>query len=263
MIDPLGGAPFVEALTDELEARALALMAEVERRGGAVKAIESGFVQREIHRSALAWQRAVERGERVVVGVNQFQNEEPPAAIQKPSAAARAEVLADLAEVRKTRDPAKVEGALRAVGEAARASRTNLMEPILVAVSSLRDAGRDLQHARDGLRALPAAGGALMEVPQALRGVTRGLHHVAIAVPSLAEARAVYETALGMRAHADRIRRRPRRSTCWCSSPARSASSWSSPPRPIRRSRTSSPSAVPASTTSPGASTIARRRSPR
>ncbi len=125
VIDPLGGAPFVEALTDELEARAQALMAEVERRGGAVKAIESGFVQREIHKSALAWQRAVERG--------------PP--IQPPSAAARAEVLADLADVRRTRDPARVEATLRAVGEAARASRTNLMEPILAAVSAYATLG--------------------------------------------------------------------------------------------------------------------------
>jgi methylmalonyl-CoA mutase N-terminal domain/subunit len=135
VIDPLGGAPFVEALTDEIEARALGLMAEVERRGGAVAAIESGFVQREIHKSALAWQRAVERGERIVVGVNKFQVEEAPARIQKPSAEARAEVLADLADVRRTRDPARVEGALRAVGEAARSPRTNLMEPILAAVS--------------------------------------------------------------------------------------------------------------------------------
>ena len=135
VIDPLGGAPFVEALTDEIEKRALALMAEVERRGGAVKAIESGFVQREIHKSAMAWQRSVESGERVVVGVNKFQVAEPPAKIQKASADARAEVLADLAEIRRTRDPAKVEGALRAVGEAARSSRRNLVEPILEAVS--------------------------------------------------------------------------------------------------------------------------------
>ncbi|MBK7641620.1 MAG: methylmalonyl-CoA mutase [Planctomycetes bacterium] len=135
VIDPLGGAPFVEALTDEIEARALELMAEVERRGGAVQAIESGFVQREIHKSAMAWQRAVESGERVVVGVNQFQVAEAPARIQKASADARAEVLADLAEIRRTRDPAKVEGALRAVGEAARAPRTNLVDPILAAVS--------------------------------------------------------------------------------------------------------------------------------
>jgi methylmalonyl-CoA mutase N-terminal domain/subunit len=141
VVDPLGGAPFVEALTDEIEARALELLAEVERRGGAVAAIESGFVQREIHKSALAWQRAVERGERVVVGVNKFQVAEPPPRIQKPSAEARAEVQADLAEVRRTRDPARVEGALRALGEAARASRTNLMEPILEAVSGYATLG--------------------------------------------------------------------------------------------------------------------------
>ena len=69
------------------------------------------------------------------MGVNKFQVAEPPAKIPKASADARAEVLADLAEIRRTRDPAKVEGALRAVGEAARSSRTDLVEPILEAVS--------------------------------------------------------------------------------------------------------------------------------
>ncbi|MFN9943186.1 MAG: methylmalonyl-CoA mutase family protein, partial [bacterium] len=72
VIDPLGGAPYIEALTDDLERRALELMAEVERRGGAVQAIEQGFVQREIHKSAMAWQRDVESKARTIVGVNEF-----------------------------------------------------------------------------------------------------------------------------------------------------------------------------------------------
>ena len=61
-VDPLGGAPFIEALTDELESKALAIMSEVDRRGGPVAAIESGYVQREIQKSAMAWLRAVESG---------------------------------------------------------------------------------------------------------------------------------------------------------------------------------------------------------
>jgi methylmalonyl-CoA mutase, N-terminal domain len=133
VVDPLGGSPYVEALTDEVERRALELMAEVEARGGALAAIADGFVQREIHRSAMAWQRAVERGERVIVGVNQHQVDEPPPVIFRPDEAHREEVLATLAAVRAERDPAAVEAALVAVDAAARGS-ANLMPPILAAV---------------------------------------------------------------------------------------------------------------------------------
>jgi methylmalonyl-CoA mutase N-terminal domain/subunit len=73
--DPLGGSYFIEALTDELEARAWELIERVDQLGGAVEAIEQGFVQEEIEQSAFAWQQAVERGERVIVGVNRFQEE--------------------------------------------------------------------------------------------------------------------------------------------------------------------------------------------
>jgi methylmalonyl-CoA mutase N-terminal domain/subunit len=134
VVDPLGGAPYIEALTDEIEARALALLAEVDRRGGAVAAIEAGFMQREIHKSALSWQRAVESKSEIVVGVNQYEVEEPAPAIFRPSESARAEVLRDLAEVRAQRDNTRVAGALEAVRDAAR-TRRNLMEPILAAVS--------------------------------------------------------------------------------------------------------------------------------
>jgi methylmalonyl-CoA mutase N-terminal domain/subunit len=140
VVDPLGGAPLIEALTDELERRALELMAEVERHGGAVRAIESGFVQREIHLSALAAQRAIEAGKNVVVGVNRFQVEEEPPALFKPSDQARAEVLATLARVRAERDGARVDGCLRALEEAARGAG-NLLPPILSAVESYATLG--------------------------------------------------------------------------------------------------------------------------
>jgi methylmalonyl-CoA mutase N-terminal domain/subunit len=140
VVDPLGGSPLVEALTDELERRALALMDEVERRGGAVKAIESGFVQREIHLSALAAQRAIERGERVVVGVNRLRVEEHEAEVFEPSDRARDEVLAGLARVRAERDPARVDGALRALEETAR-GRANLVPAILGAVEAYATIG--------------------------------------------------------------------------------------------------------------------------
>ncbi len=133
VIDPLGGAPYVEELTDELERRARELMDEVDRRGGAVAAIESGFVQREIHKSALQWQRDVESGARPVVGVNTYEVEEPPPAVFRPSPEAREQVLADLAAVRAERDSARVEGALDAVSQCARGDG-NLLDPILAAV---------------------------------------------------------------------------------------------------------------------------------
>src|SRR5436190_18133822 len=71
-VDPLGGSYFVEALTDELEGRALELIARVDELGGAVAAIEQGFVQDEIEQSAFRYQQEVESGERVIVGVNRF-----------------------------------------------------------------------------------------------------------------------------------------------------------------------------------------------
>ena len=140
VIDPLGGAPLVEALTDELERRSLELMARVEELGGSVRAIEAGFVQREIHTSALAWQRDLERGRTVQVGVNQYQTEEGPPRIFKPDGSARNEVLADLAAVRAERDGERVGGCLRALEEAARGT-DNLMPPILAAVEAYATIG--------------------------------------------------------------------------------------------------------------------------
>ncbi|NUP95112.1 MAG: methylmalonyl-CoA mutase [Planctomycetaceae bacterium] len=133
VIDPLGGAPYIEALTDELERRALELMAEVERRGGAVRAIEQGFLQREIHKSAMAWQRDVESKARTIVGVNEFTQAEPAPRIFRPDPSAREAVLADLASVRAKRDSLKVAASLEAVDRAATSS-TNLLEAILPAV---------------------------------------------------------------------------------------------------------------------------------
>src|SRR5262249_60606506 len=71
--DPLGGSYYVEALTDQVEEEALRIMAEVDERGGAVAAIESGWMQRRIAESAYRQQRRIESGSRVVVGVNRFQ----------------------------------------------------------------------------------------------------------------------------------------------------------------------------------------------
>jgi methylmalonyl-CoA mutase N-terminal domain/subunit len=135
VIDPLGGSPYVEALTDELERRALELMGEVEKRGGAVAAIEAGFVQREIHRSAMQWQREVEKNERTIVGVNDFKSAEQPAPIFRPDPRAREQVLADLERVRAERDPSRVGATLEALDRAA-AGSSNLLDAILPAVEA-------------------------------------------------------------------------------------------------------------------------------
>jgi methylmalonyl-CoA mutase N-terminal domain/subunit len=140
VIDPLGGSPYVEALTDELEARALALMEEVERRGGAVAAIEQGFVQREIHRSAMQWQRDVESKRRGIVGVNEFTSPEPPPRIFRPDPGARDAVLADLGRARASRDAARVAATLEALDRAA-AGRSNLVDAILPAVEAYATIG--------------------------------------------------------------------------------------------------------------------------
>ena len=130
VIDPLGGAPFIEDLTDRLEASALELMQEIETRGGSVHAIEGGFMQREIHRSAMDWQRSVESKERVVVGVNAFEIQEPSPKIFRPYSSHKEAVLADLAAVRAERDDAKVAATLAELERRAQSSG-NLMEAIV------------------------------------------------------------------------------------------------------------------------------------
>src|ERR1700690_1113311 len=123
IVDPLGGAYAIEALTSEIEARAAALIAEIDRRGGMVAAIADGFPQREIERRALEHQRAVESGARVIVGVNRFTDgasEPPPLHRLDPAlAAGRADALARL---RAGRDEAQLRGALERLRETARGS---------------------------------------------------------------------------------------------------------------------------------------------
>ena len=140
VVDPIGGAPFIEELTDRVEAEAQTLIKRIDELGGAVAAIEAGFLQREIHRSALAWQRGVESGETTVVGVNTHRVEEPDPTIFQPAAGARDEVLADLTAVRAERDAAAVEAALRTIGETAQTA-DNLMPPILSAVEAYATVG--------------------------------------------------------------------------------------------------------------------------
>lgn len=133
-IDPLGGSYYVERLTDRLEEEADQLIKQIDDLGGMVAAIEDGWVQRRIEQAAYDYGRSVERGERVIVGVNQFQEEGEPDwdAFAVPEEAERLQVEA-LARTRAARDGTAVRRTLEAVERAARGT-DNLMPPILAAV---------------------------------------------------------------------------------------------------------------------------------
>jgi methylmalonyl-CoA mutase, N-terminal domain len=140
-IDPLAGSFFVEQLTDQLEAEAEAIVAEIDRRGGMVAAIETGYVQKEIEQSAYRFGQSIETGDRVIVGVNKFASAEPPQMdlFEVPETTAERQVD-KLREVRQRRDAVRVAAALDAVAKTA-ASEHNLMPPILEAVRAYATAG--------------------------------------------------------------------------------------------------------------------------
>jgi methylmalonyl-CoA mutase N-terminal domain/subunit len=128
--DPLGGSWFIESLTDELEARAWELIGRVDELGGAVEAIERGFVQDEIEQSAFQWQQEVERGERVIVGVNRFEEaESEQVELQSIDPAAEQRQLERTARVRAERSAADADRALAAVRETA-VGDGNLLPPM-------------------------------------------------------------------------------------------------------------------------------------
>ncbi len=140
-VDPLAGSYYIESVTDELESRASALIQNIDELGGAVPAIESGFQQREIADASYRWQRAVESGERVVVGVNRYVDDtEEPIPVHRVSDELRARQVDRTADVRAGRDARAVSAALEAVESSAR-GQDNLMPAILRAVESLATVG--------------------------------------------------------------------------------------------------------------------------
>ncbi len=133
-VDPLAGSYYVESLTDAIEAGARRLIEEVDTLGGAAAAIERGFLQEAIARSAWESQQAQESGTRVVVGVNRFTDEAPPPDLQTPDYSALATRQRErLAAVRATRDGGAVSAALAAL-ESGAAGTGPLMPLILNAV---------------------------------------------------------------------------------------------------------------------------------
>jgi methylmalonyl-CoA mutase N-terminal domain/subunit len=148
-VDPLGGSYAVEALTSEIEARAQRTLDEIAAMGGMIAAIERGWVQREIERRAYEHQRAVEREERVVVGVNRYQAEqEAPIEIARIDPALERAQVDRVRAFRARRAQAETDRALSALRDAARGT-TNLVDPILGAVVAQATVGEIADALRD------------------------------------------------------------------------------------------------------------------
>lgn len=135
-VDPLGGSYYVEALTNRLEEGALDYFRRLDAMGGMVKAIEQGFPQREILDASQRYQREVERKERVVVGINDYvEREEHPIPTLKVGPEVEHEQVARLADLRKSRDPFKMAGAVEELQEAVSCGE-NVMPYLIEAVKA-------------------------------------------------------------------------------------------------------------------------------
>jgi len=135
-VDPLAGSYFVESLTDEVEAKAWELIAKIDAMGGSVTAIEQGFIQDEIARSAYDYQRQIENKEKIIVGVNKFQVEEKnDTPLLKIDDSIRKVQSDKLAALRAKRDAAKAQSCIDAISKAA-IDGSNLMPVVIEAVEN-------------------------------------------------------------------------------------------------------------------------------
>ena len=140
-IDPLAGSYYVESLTDQLEREAEEIFAEIDELGGAVAGIESGYFQGRIARSARRFQEEVEAGDRIIVGVNAFEEEDGhPLEILRIDESAAETQRRRLAELRERRDEARVQATLAALTAAAEGD-ANLLPPMLDAVRAYATLG--------------------------------------------------------------------------------------------------------------------------
>ncbi len=140
-VDPLGGSYFIEALTDEIEAKAWEYIRTIDAMGGSVKAIEEGYIQKEIASSAYNYQNDITSGEKVIVGINKFTSEEKPLMnLLKVDDAIRAFQIDKLNTVKAERDNTKVAAALARLAADAKGT-ANLMPAILEAVECYASLG--------------------------------------------------------------------------------------------------------------------------
>ena len=141
VIDPLGGSYYVENLTDQIEEQVDTYMKRIEDRGGMVAAIESGWAVQEIGEEAYRFQREVEQGQRVIVGLNRFTTEDaPPIELHHPDPAVASTVKGEIDELRKGRDQRALSRALEELKSVANEGG-NLMPPTLEAIKSLATVG--------------------------------------------------------------------------------------------------------------------------
>ncbi|MFN0103512.1 MAG: methylmalonyl-CoA mutase [Bryobacteraceae bacterium] len=139
--DPFGGSHVVEALTDELESSALAYIEKIDAMGGALSAIEAGYQQAEIHNAAYQYQRKIESGEQIIVGVNKFTTNEPTKTpVFRIDPEIERQQIDRLRDLRASRSQPAVEAALQQLETAARGA-DNLMPPILTAARELATVG--------------------------------------------------------------------------------------------------------------------------
>jgi len=139
--DPLGGAYALESLTNTIEEKCQEYLDRIEAMGGMLSAISSGYIQREIQQAAYEHQKAIEAGERVIVGVNRFESDgNEPIPIHRLDPAIEAAQVAALQQVKSDRESHSVEQALDALERAA-AGTENLMPPILRAVEAYATVG--------------------------------------------------------------------------------------------------------------------------
>jgi methylmalonyl-CoA mutase N-terminal domain/subunit len=133
-VDPLGGSFYLEKLTDEIEKGAAEYIAKIDQIGGAVSAIEKGYIQQEVQESSYRYQREIEAGGRVLVGVNKFQVKEPPVkGLLKVDPRVREVQVKRIAELKSSRDSKKVQATLAELRRVAQGDG-NLMVPILACV---------------------------------------------------------------------------------------------------------------------------------
>jgi methylmalonyl-CoA mutase N-terminal domain/subunit len=131
--DPLGGSEYIEGLTDRIEQGAMDYIRRIDEMGGTLRAIEAGFIQGEIQNAAFEFQREIEAGERVIVGVNRFEMEErDKALVFRINAGVEAAQLESLRQMKASRDPGLLAARLDELDGAARGS-ANLMPGILAA----------------------------------------------------------------------------------------------------------------------------------
>jgi len=148
-VDPLGGSYYIEELTEEIFNRAKEYINKIDEFGGAASAIERGFIQREIQDSAYRYQREIEKGERVVVGVNKFQvEEESPKDLLRVDPAVRVSQMESLKRLKSERDNARVRDILSELKNAAE-GKNNLMPIILDAVKAYATLGEICDALRD------------------------------------------------------------------------------------------------------------------